>query len=286
MNKILKAVKTFIISLLPEKYLIVRRYKKEFGIAPNLKNPKLFTEKIQWLKLNDKNPLKTQCTDKLTVRKYITSKVGSQYLIPLIFDTDNVDDICSENLPNYPVIIKPNHDSGGGYVILDREKANYTMIKKNISNRLNQNYYHYSGEWEYRNIEPKIVIEKFLTDERNALLDDYKIHCFNGQPLYIQTIFDRESNATETWFNTKWEKQDFYYFSKNKANINKPKTLDEMLIIARKLSQDFTYVRVDLYSFKNKVYFGELTFHPFCGVMKWQPSNTDRELGGLLNISK
>ncbi len=284
MNKIFNYIKLVILTLLPEKYLVIRRYKKEFGVMPNLRKPSLFTEKIQWLKLYDKNSLKTQCTDKLSVREYIKDKVGEKYLIPLVYHTDNVNEICTGNLPDFPVIVKPNHDSGGGFVLMDNINNDFVSLRLEMTKRLLRNYYHYSGEWEYKDIAPCLVIEKFLTDEKGGLLNDYKIHCFNGKPMFIQTIFDRESGAIETWFNTNWEKQEFYYFSSKNSNISKPDNLEEMLDVARKLAEEFLYVRVDLYSFENKVYFGELTFHPYCGVMKWQPQEMDLELGKLLSL--
>jgi hypothetical protein len=283
----MKKLKYFLLDLAPEAFLVKRRYKKEFGELPNLNDPKLFTEKLQWLKLHDKNPLKTICSDKLAVRSYIKDIIGEKYLIPLCFYTVDVRDISQSNLPDFPVILKPNHDSGGGIVISDKHNADYSKIRKELDERLSKNYYHFSGEWEYKDIKPTLLVEKLIFDEDKdiSLLNDFKIHCFNGKPKYIQTIFDRESNISETWFDTNWNLQDFGYFSKNRANVPLPDNLLIMLDLAEKLSQNFKYVRVDLYDFKGRVYFGELTFHPFCGVMKWEPRSTDLELGGLLNLA-
>lgn len=277
-------VKEFILSLLPEQFLVKRRYKKEFGLSPNLKSPELFTEKIQWLKLNDKTPLKTKCTDKVTVREFVSSKIGERFLIPQVFVTENVEDITANALPDYPVIIKPNHDSGGGWVIPDKYDVDYSELRENIQKRLARNYFYFSGEWEYKDIRPSVIVEKFLGDDAGGLLNDYKIHCFNGKPKYIQTIFNRGKGVSETWYDLDWVMQEFFYFSSKKTNAPRPEKLQQMIEVAEKLASDFLYVRVDLYVFQDAIYFGELTFHPYSGVMKWQPSSTDLHLGKLLTL--
>ena len=267
--------------IIPEKMFIKHTYKKALGKYPNLENPKLFSEKIQWLKLNDRTPLHTICADKYRVREYVKEKIGEKYLIPLVLETKNVNDICEKNMPDYPVIVKTNHDSGGGYIIKDKTKADYKYIRKELKKRLRKNYYWGNKEWEYKNIEKRIIVEKLLKDKSgNDLLNDYKIYCFNGEPVYIQTLFDRDTGVKETWYDLNWKKQNFCYFSKEKKEVQKPNSLDKMIKSSKKLSKDFKYIRVDLYDVNNQVYFGELTFHPFSGNMMWEPREWDRKTWG------
>ncbi len=284
----LKPVYNFIrYRTLPPRMFVSIQYYKVFSRFPDLKNPVLFTEKIQWLKLNDHNPLLTICADKFAVRKHIEDTVGENYLIPLVLDTANPEDIKPENLPDYPVIIKTNHNSGigGGGVVKDKFNFDYTSARKNLREKLKENYYHQGKEWEYKNIKARIIVERLMTDSTgNTLLNDYKIHCFHGQPMFIQTLFDREEDLKETWYDVDWNIREVYYVSEKKKELEKPQSLEEMLAVARKLSKDFPYVRVDLYDVKGRVYFGELTFRPYAGFMKFKPQEWDMRLGKLLKL--
>lgn len=278
--KILRANK------LSDEELIKKKYKEFFAKDANLENPKLFTEKLQWLKLNDRRDLYTICADKYLVRNYVEEKIGSKYLIPLIFMTKNYKDINQFKLPDYPVIVKTTHDSGGTFIIQDKKTFNFKGLQKELAQRLKNNFYYINREWEYKNIKPRIVVEKLLKDNSgNKQLNDYKIYCFHGKPMFIQTIFDRGIETKEDWYNREWELLDVYYFSPIKKNVEKPKVLEELLSIAEKLSQDFPYVRVDLYVTNNQIYFGELTFRPYGGFMKFIPESFDIYLGNYLILN-
>lgn len=265
---------------------INKLYKNILGKDLNIDSPESFTEKLQWLKLNDRNDLYTLCADKFMVRNYVEKRIGSQYLIPLYYYTENFRDICIEKLPKEPVIIKTTHDSGGTFIVTNKNSTNIKKIQKELSIRMKKNFFYLYREWEYKNIKPMIIVEKLLSDSNNnSSLNDYKIHCFNGKPKFIQTIFDRGISTKEDWFDTEWNQIDVYYFSPTKKHTQKPSLLNELLYVAEKLSQDFPYVRVDLYIANNKVYFGELTFRPYGGFMKFKPSSFDYELGRYLKLS-
>jgi hypothetical protein len=279
--------------ILSDKAYVKSQYKSVFGKRLNLNSPKYFTEKIQWLKLYDRNPLYTICADKFKVREYVSKKIGEEYLIPLIFYTENPETIPFNMLPS-EYIIKTNHTSG--YNMIYRNKKIYFFdhvhnfskkkVVKILKNWLKKNVFYQNREWEYKKISPKIIIEELLTDgENNGVLNDYKIHCFNGEPKYIQTIFDRNEGVKENWYDTSWNSIDLYYYSKNKKQIKKPKNLQELLKVSRALSAEFNYVRVDLYIIRGKVLFGELTFHPYGGLMKFKPSEWDLKLGDLLKLN-
>ncbi len=279
--------------LFTDKAIIKKRYKKLHGFEPNFENPKRFTEKIQWLKLYNCDPLLTLYSDKLRNRDFIKDRIGPEYLIPLIYSTDNPKNIPFKKLPSR-YIIKTNHASGLNIVVKDGkvfrsneiETFNKNKIIRTLKNWQRTNYYYVNQEREYKGIRPMILIEELMQDESgNQVLNDYKIHCFGGIPKYIQTIFDRMEEVKENWFDCEWNALDLYYFSSVKKQLEKPSNLEDLLYIAKKLSYEFYYVRVDLYSIRNKIYFGELTFHPYSGLMKFTPDEWDFRLGELIKIS-
>lgn len=278
--------------IISDKYSVQRRYKKHLGKIPNLDSPKLFTEKIQWLKLYYRNEQYPICADKFRVRQYVKDKIGESYLIPLLYVSKEPKDIISISLPD-KYIIKTNHTSGYNLVVKNDKMKYFNKTKRYDKKRISKlltkwlkiNVYHLNKEWEYRDIPPLYLIEKLLNDESgNDILNDYKIHCFHGKPTFIQTIFDREVETKESWFDIEWNLLDMSYFSNKRKNVAKPANLDEMLKIASELSSDFIYVRVDLYSIKGITYFGELTFHPYSGVMSFSPNEWDKKLGDLINL--
>lgn len=276
-----------------DKAYIKSQYRSVFGKELNLESPKNFTEKMQWLKLYDRNPLYPLCADKFRVRDFVSERIGEEYLIPLIHATDDPETIPFNVLPK-KYIIKTNHTSGYNMIYKDEkihffdkvEEFNERKVVKILNSWLKKNIFYENREWEYKKILPKVVVEELLADDvNNGVLNDYKIHCFNGQPKFIQTIFDRNKKVKENWFDLNWNSIDLHYFSKFKKQIEKPSNLQELLRVARILSKDFNYVRVDLYSIKGKVLFGELTFHPYSGLMKFKPSEWDVKLGDLLQIN-
>lgn len=271
---------------LSDKELIQIKYKEFLSKDVDLENPKLFTEKIQWLKLNDRRDLYTLCADKYLVRDYVEEKIGSKYLIPLVMMTENYKDIKQDKLPDYPVIVKTTHDSGGTFIVQDKKTFDFKRLQRELTQRLKNNFYYLNREWEYKNIKPRIIVEKLLKDDSgNKQLNDYKIYCFHGKPMFIQTIFDRGVETKEDWYDTNWNLLNVYYFSPIKKNVEKPKVLEELLSVAEKLSQDFPYVRVDLYVANNQIYFGELTFRPYGGFMKFVPESFNEELGSYLDLN-
>ena len=278
----------------PEKLLLEQRYKKIFGKKPNLKDPKTLNEKIIWLKLNDRTPLHTQCADKYAVREYVTRKIGEQYLVPLLFQTKNPKDIVADNLPNIPCIIKTNHDSGGVFFVNDKLKIDYPDLQSRLKNRLKRNYYWQSKEWQYKNIKPRIIVEKLLLDKAGYIPMDYKLHCFNGKVNMIQVDMGRGTDEHyRNWYSAEWIREP-YKWSSSKGNgkytdpsnedVAKPNSLEKMIELSESLAEPFTYVRVDWYDVRGKIYFGELTFHHDGGNRPIEPKEWDLKLGERLDI--
>lgn len=267
--------------------VIKRQFKYHVGYELNLDNPKTFNEKIQWLKLYYHDPIMTKCADKYLVREYIKEKIGEEYLIPLLGVWDKVDDIDFDSLPNQ-FVLKVNWGCGQNIIVKDKSKLNIEEAKNKLKNWLNpfSNHYYWSYEWQYKNIEPKIICEKYL-EQIDEQIYDYKFFCFNGIPKYIQVDIDRFSNHKRCIYDTNWNKLEFTnnYPLYNK-DIEKPKKLSDMLKISKILSKSFKFIRVDFYIINNMPIFGELTFTHENGFGKFIPIDWDYKFGKLLELPK
>lgn len=272
--------------ILSEEAFIKQTFKYRFGYALDLKNPKTLNEKIQWLKLNDRTSLQALCADKYAVRGYIKDKIGAEYLIPLVYQTQNPVEIVPENIPDFPCIIKANHTSGGAIIVKTKDEVDWKKTRKELAKLLKKNFYYRGREWQYRKIEPRILVEKLLLDENLAIPMDYKLHCFNGKLVFIQVDIDRHTNHKRNIYNTDWNLLDccWKYSNETKRDIKKPALFEAMRSLAEAIAQDFCYVRVDLYQVGNKIYFGELTFHSESGFALFIPPEWDRRLGEQLTL--
>ncbi len=270
---------------LNDKTYIKLLYKLEMGKKLDLNNPKTFNEKIQWLKLYDRKNIYTTMVDKYLVKDYVTNIIGNKYIIPTLGVYDEFDDIDFSKLPNQ-FVIKSNNDSGGIVICKDKKNLDLIKTKKIINDSLHKNYYYNCREWPYKNIKPKIIIEEYLYDKKGEDLKDYKIQCFNGIPKYIQVDFDRFTDHHRNIYDSNWNYVDLeikYPTNKEKI-IEKPKKLEEMLDIAKKLSKNIPYVRIDLYFVNNQIYFGEITFYHGGGYEHFTPSSDDLKWGNLIKL--
>lgn len=266
-----------------EEAFIQWRFKKGFGYVLNLEHPRTFNEKIQWLKLHDRTPLHTRCADKYAVRQYVAEKVGAEYLVPLLYHTENPADITPENLPEPPFIVKTSHASFGGIIVRDKVDLDCKTLRKTLARQMKVNYYFRSKEWQYRNIKPRIMVEQLIESKDGVVPTDYKIYCFHGEPRFIQMITGRYVDTRECFYDIDWSPLNFrltYPFIK--VPPNKPERLSTMLDVAATLSSDFCYARIDLYHEYGKVYFGEITHHPDSGFSMFDPPVWDRKLGNML----
>jgi hypothetical protein len=268
-------------------------YRRAFGVKPDLKNPKTLNEKIQWLKLHDRTDLHTLCADKYKVREYVKNKIGSQYLIPLLYETKNVDDIKPENLPDTPFIIKTNHDSSGGIIVKDKNAENWESIRERLRILLKSNYYINSKEWQYKNIERRIIVEELLVSKESIAPYDYKVHCFNKKSITIQVDIDRHDQHKRNWYSTDWKREPFHWSSLKANNkrtipadfeIKRPEYLDKLLLLSEKLCEDFIYARADWYIIEEKIYFGEISYHHDGGLHPIVPKEWDLKLGQKLKL--
>jgi hypothetical protein len=278
-----------------DKYYVRRRFKEKMGYELNLDNPETLNEKINWLKVNARTELHTQCSDKFAVREYVKNKVGDKYLVPLYLMTKNVIDIDPSKLPAEPFIIKTNHDSGGGVVVKDKSEINWADLRKKMNKRLRKNYYYKSKEWQYKNIQPCIIVEKLLAGESGGLPFDYKLHCFNGKVNMIQVDTGRYTdNHHRNWYNKDWIREPYKWSSKigvnkftdpSEEDVQKPRNLQLMITLSEVLAEEFDYARVDWYDVEGQLFFGEITFHHDGGVRPIIPHEWDRILGQRLKLS-
>ena len=272
---------------IPDKLYIKLRYYGRFHKYPNLKHPKTFNEKLQWLKLHNRNPIYTTLADKYEVKRYITDKIGKEYVIPTLGVWDKFDDIYFNSLPN-EFVIKCTHDSGGLVICKDKSKLDIESARNKIEKSLKTNYFWRAREWPYKNVKPRIIAEKFMKDRDFENLNVFKIFNFNGEPKIIQTIQnDKMPNETIDYFDTDWNLLDLKQNYPNSKNpLPRPETLTEMLNLARTLAKDTApFIRTDFYEINGKVYFSEFTFYSDSGFAKFTPSIWDTTLGNWIDLT-
>ena len=253
----------------------------------NLDNPQTFNEKIQWLKLHDRKPEYTKMVDKYEAKKYVADLIGEEYIIPTLGVYDKFEDINFDKLPNQ-FVIKCTHDSGGVVICKDKKKLNMKQTKKKINKSLKKNYFYNGREWPYKNVKPRIIIEKFLSEKE---LIDYKFFCFNEKAKYI-FIAKGKAHSTQ-------REAGFYEIDLTKKapfkrtdikeigqTIRKPKNYDRMIQLAEILSKGHIFLRVDFYNIEGKIYCGELTFYPNSGFLPIVPEKYNKKLGEMLEIPK
>lgn len=267
------------------KHKIFWKYFFRKGRFINFKHPKLFTEKIQWLKVYDCAPVKTKLADKLAVRDWIKEQIGEKYLRKVYGVYDKYEDIDFSKFSKTGYVIKTNH--GCNMQVLFPSGGFPAPCYKDIFNKfLKTNYAYKSGyEMQYDKIPPKLFVEEFIKNTNE--LFEYMFFCFNGEPKFILFGSGKMSDKIcTTMFDTNWNNMHFNYGSESlhDENIPHPENFDEMLNIARILSKDFKFVRVDLNNINGKIYFGEMTFTPASGYMKFNPRKWDRILGDMLEL--
>ena len=275
---------------LPDSIYIRLRYRFQMGKRLNLKNPQSFQEKIQWLKLHDHNPLYTTLVDKVLVKDFIASKIGRQYVIPLLGVWDRPEDIEWDLLPDR-FVLKTNHSGGNTGVLICRDKSSFNrqnaIDKLKVS--LRHDVYKDLREWPYKNVVKKVFAEELVETRTEAIdLPDYKWYCFNGEPKYCQVIQCRNSHETIDFFDTEWNHQEFVGLNPVAGFAAKPPcrpaNLGLQLRIARELSKNLPFSRIDLYETGDKTFFGEVTFYPASGFGRFIPEHYNDMLGQMLNL--
>ena len=271
---------------LPDETYLKLAFRSRMGYPLDLKDPKTFSEKLQWLKLHDRNPLYTTLVDKYAVRGYVADKIGEEHLIPLVGGPwYSAGEIDFDSLPEQ-FVLKCNHNSGG--VIICRDKSSFYIegAKARLNKFPARNYFYSSREWPYKNVKPCIIAEKFMQDEKFDNLSVYKILCFGGEPKIFQTIKnDKTPEESIDYFDINWNRLDLRQNFPNSAEpLEEPSNREEMLKLARELSRGFPQIRTDFYSINGRVYFSELTFYSDTGFAAFDPPEWDKILGGWIEL--
>lgn len=279
-----KISKLGLLNFLSDELFVKLEYKLKMKNDLDIANPKRYNEKLQWLKLYDHNPLYTDLVDKYEVREYVEDLIGKDYLIPVYGVYRNYDDINFDNLPNQ-FVLKPTHTSGDVFLCKDKSEINHTELKKDISQWLKKDYFDYHREWPYKNIQPRIVCEKFMIEKGSDRIKDYKFFCFDGKPELMFVASDRGTNTKFDFYDMAFNHLDVkQHYPKSDTPMAKPKNYEKMIQLAEKLSKGFPHVRIDLYSINDTLYFGEFTFYHFSGFEHFEPDSFDFELGSSLKL--
>ena len=265
---------------------IKKSFKKEMGREVELENPITFNDKLQWLKLNWYDSLATKCADKYEVRKFVEERIGDEILNELYGVYDSVDEINIDKLPK-SFVLKGTHGSGFNIICKDKKKINWKYEFKKMRRWLKTNYYWQNREWVYKDIQPRIICEKYLADENGQLPKDYKFFCFDGEPKFMFIASDRGQRTKFDFYDLEWNKLPVsQYYPTSNYEISKPRNLEQILQYARILSKGFPHVRVDFYLNEDNIIFGELTFFHFSGEKKFQPEKYDEIFGSYIDLDK
>ena len=272
----------------PDKLVIKEQFKNTMKFELNLKNPKTFSEKLAWLKLYDRKDIYTQMVDKYEAKNYVANIIGEDHIIETYGIYDKFEEIDFDKLPK-KFVMKCTHDSGGNVICKDKSKLDLNKAKEKIEKCLNRNFYFLYREWPYKNVKPRIIIEKYMEDDIQKDLIDYKFYCFDGIPkfLYISHILSNHDIDRKSFVDLNYKKTEFKINNDREFDElpQKPKTFDKMIDIAKKLSKDKCFMRVDLYEINGKVYFSELTPYPTAGLGIITPEKYEKILGDWLDIS-
>lgn len=268
-----------------ETYLKIA-YRIKMGKKLNLDSPVTFNEKLQWLKLYDRRPEYTTMVDKYEVKKWVSAKIGEEYIIPTLGVWDKFDDINFNKLPEQ-FVLKCTHDSGGLVICKDKRKFDQQKARKKIETCLKHNFFWGQREWPYKNVKPRIIAEPYMEDADTKDLRDYKIFTFNGQvkALFIATDRESKEETKSDFFDANFRHLAFTNGHPN-ANVQpkKPKTFEKMKELAAQLSKGIPQVRVDFYEVNGKIYFGEMTFFHWSGMVPFNPEKWDRIFGEWIEL--
>lgn len=260
------------------------------GYRLDWKHPKTFCEKIQWLKLYNRDPLYSRLVDKYAVKDHVAKIIGDEYIIPTLGVWDKPEDIDFDALPER-FVLKTTHGGGGGGVVICKDKSSLdkeAAIKK-LDDSLKSDIYLLYREWPYKDVPRRIIAEQYMEDHgvnTASCLTDYKFFCFEGIPRYCQVIKDRNTKETIDFFDMEWNHQEFVGLNPVCGHASVvpecPKNFELMKKMAMSLSKEIPFSRVDLYEIDERTYFGEITLFPASGIGRFEPDYYDKLLGKMI----
>ena len=274
-----------------DRAAIARQFERTFGRPLDWSHPRTLNEKLNWMKLNARDPLQRIAADKFAVRAHVAAKVGEGYLIPLIRKYDGANEIRFAELPR-AFVLKTNHGSGQNWIVRDQAREDERRVRRQFREWMATSHYEASREWPYKDMKPAIVAEELLLDEAGRIPSDYKFHCFGGKVETIQVDLDRETAHRRNFYDLEWKLQPFVWTEweggrplwPNGRAVERPGALAEMVRVAEALSADFPYARIDLFYCGGKVYFGEITFFHGGAFERFDPPAFDEWFGNKLAL--
>lgn len=288
-NKLIRKISYYHELLMPSFLIpsdLKRWFKKCNGRTLDLENPTTWCDKINWIKLYGRTPLMTQLSDKYAVREWIKEKIGEKYLIGLLGAWYSFDEIDFTKLPDR-FVLKANHASKTNIIVTDKSKLDLDDARKKFKEWMSYNFaYRFGYQLQYKDIKRKIIAEEFIENGGNDLFD-YKFHCFNGKPVFVEIIGGRLGESRLAFFDMDWKLVPYRTNAYPLYEVlpERPIAFDEMKRVAEVLCEGFPYVRVDLYMLDDgQVKFGEMTFTPSSGQCTWIPEGTDEMLGKMIPL--
>lgn len=275
--------------LFSDKQYLQMMYWLHLGRKLNLKNPKTFNEKLQWLKLYNHKPEYTIMVDMVKAKEYVAKLIGEEHIIPTLGVWDDPDDIDFDALPDQ-FVLKCNHNSGTGMCICrDKSKLDIEKVKAELRKGLKENYFMRWREWPYKNVPRKILAEKFMVDESGTELKDYKIFCFNGEPRYCQVISDRNTDEKIDFYDMHWKRLVGLVGLNDKVHNSEyaipcPESFENMKQMASLLAKSIPFSRIDFYEINHQAYFGEITFFPATGFGNFNPREWNVKMGDMITL--
>jgi len=270
-----------LLNWVPDEAYLKLAFRMNMGKKLNLENPQTYSEKLQWLKLHDRNSEYTRMVDKYEVKHYVAERIGEEYIIPTLGVWDRFDQIDFDSLPDQ-FVLKCTHDSGGLVICRDKREFDKEAARNKIARSLKRDYYYNNREWPYKHVKRRIIAEMYMEDKEGGELKDYKFFTFDGKVKALFIATDRYA-ATETCFDFFDENFNHLPFTNGHPNATntpkKPEGLEEMIALAEKLGEGLPQARIDLYNIDGKIYFGEITFFHWSGMKPFDPEEWDYKFG-------
>ena len=273
----------YALRFLPDETFIRLYYFLKFKKRINLDNPQNFNEKLNWLKLHDRRDIYTIMADKYEAKQYASDIIDNKYIVPTYGVYDSFDEIDFDKLPD-EFILKCTHDCDTSIIVHNKKDFDVEKARKKICNSMKKNYFYIAREWPYKNIKPRIIVEKLLHNDDDSELIEYNYFCFHGVPKYVMVCHgDKRVKRYNDFYDIKFNKLDLKVGYDNSTNMDrKPKQFYEMSRIAKSLSKDVPHLRVDFYVCNGKVYLGELTFYHFSGFGRFNSKECNNRFGSLI----
>lgn len=275
----------YVAGLVPDEMYVRITFRGKLGYHLNLNNPKTFNEKLNWIKIFNRNPLYTTLADKYAVKEIVAERIGEQYVVKNYGCWSSFDDIDFSSLPS-KFVLKCTHDSSGAIICRDKDYFDYYNARKRISHILKMNYFYACREWPYKDIPPRIIVDELLDDGSGRELNDYKFWCFDGKPTYMYcTLKTNKENIYENFYDMNFVPVDINHgFLRHSPEFEKPEAFELMKELAAKLSDGIPFVRIDFFYVNKKVYFGEYTFFDWAGLQPFSTYEQDLELGKYIQL--